>query len=283
MNPPEQLSVITDEIGQDLETILPTLKQYEIKALELRNVWGKNIINFTDEELEKLKGVLDDQGFGVSNIAGPVFKCWAPWTRGHRPGSGKFSSDVEVSRKALGRAIEIAKKLGANKTRTFGYLGRVRTDEQWRMLVDDITRFVDMAKQEQVEVVIENEAMSGVSTWKDTIRILDDIPDQAFKLLLDPGNYFFAGEIHTVDRYDPIVPRVGHHHIKDGTGVLFWRHFTVVGEGKLNYPAYFDYWKKQDFNGYYSLETHVLKNKRAVSYKCLDNMHEMLKKGIKTE
>jgi len=274
--------VITDEIGQDIENILPTLKQYEIKAVELRKVWGKNIIDFTDDELAKLKEILDDQGFGVSNIAGPLFKCYAPWTRLHKAGSGKFSTDVEMSRKALGRAIEITKLFGATRTRVFGYLGSARTDEHWRTLVDDISRFVDMAKQERIEIVIENEALSGVSTWKDTIRILEAIPDASFKLLLDPGNYFMAGEICPVDRYDAIVSRVGHHHVKDGTGALFWRHYTVVGEGKLNYPVYFDYWKKQDYGGYYSLETHVLKNRRSVSYKCLDNMYEMLKKDIET-
>lgn len=276
MNPPEQLSVITDEIGQDIENILPTLKQYEIKAVELRNVWGINIIDFTDENLANLKGILDENGMIVSNIAGPLFKCYPPWSKLRK--SGKFFTDVEMSRKALPRALEITKALGAKRTRVFGYLGNARSDKHWRMLVDDLTRFLDMAKQDQIEIVIENEAMSGVSTWQDTIRILDDIPDQSFKLLLDHGNYFMAGEIHSVDRYDAIVSRVGHHHIKDGAGTLFWRHYTVVGNGKLNYPAYFDYWTKQSFSGYYSLETHVLKNRRTVSYKCLDNMYAMLKK-----
>nr|MDO8114655.1 sugar phosphate isomerase/epimerase family protein [Candidatus Sigynarchaeota archaeon] len=279
MKPTEQLSVITDEIGQDIETILPTLKEYEVTAVELRNVWSKNIINFSDEDLAKLKGILDEHKIGVSNIAGPLFKCYAPWLPLHKPGSGKFSSDVEMSRKALGRALEIVKFLNAKRTRVFGYLGIPKvSDEHWHVLVDDITRFVDMAKEEHIDVVIENEAMSSVSTWKNTLHILNDIKDPHFKLLLDPGNYFMAGEIHPVDYYDAVVPRVGHHHIKDGAGSLFWKHYTVVGDGKLNYPTYFEYWTKKKFPGYYSLETHVLKKRRDASYRCLRNMHTIFQK-----
>ncbi|NMC06991.1 MAG: sugar phosphate isomerase/epimerase [Candidatus Lokiarchaeota archaeon] len=279
MKPTEQLSVITDEIGQDIENILPTLKQYEIKAVELRNVWGKNIINFSDEELAKLKELLDQHGIRVSSIAGPLFKCHAPWLPTHKAGTGRFSTDVEASRKALPRAIEIIKRMGAYRTRVFGYLGLPKvSDEHWRVLIDDITRFVDMAKQDKIEIVVENEAFSLVSTWKNTLRILSDIKDPYFKLLLDPGNYFMAGEIHPVEYYDEVVPRVGHHHVKDGAGALLWKHYVVVGEGKLDYPAYFEYWTRKCFNGYYSLETHIHKNRRAQSYVCLDKMHAMLQK-----
>nr|MDO8086841.1 sugar phosphate isomerase/epimerase family protein [Candidatus Sigynarchaeum springense] len=279
MKPTKQLSVITDEIGQDIENILPTLKKYEIQAVEFRNVWGKNIISFTDDEIAKLKALLDQHGMRVSNIAGPLFKNYAPWLPLHKAGSGRFSTDVEMSRKALPRAIEIVKFFGASRTRVFGYLGLPKvSDEHWRILVDDITRFVDMAKQEKIEIVIENEAFSPVSTWKNTLRILEDIKDPYFKLLLDPGNYFMAGEIHPVDYYDAVVPRVGHHHIKDGSGALFWRHYTVVGKGKLDYPGYFEYWTRKGFGNYYSLETHIHKNRRAQSYVCLGNMHAMLQK-----
>jgi sugar phosphate isomerase/epimerase len=278
MKPTEQLSVITDEIDQDIEKILPTLKQYEIQAVELRNIWGKNIISFNDEELAKLKGILDENGMGVSNIAGPLFKVHAPWTKMHKAGSGNFSTDIEMSRNALGRAIEIIKFFGARRTRVFGYvcLGKY-TDDQWRMLVNDITAFVDMAKQEGVEVVMENEAACMVNTWASTLRILEDIPDSSFKLLLDPGNYFMKGEIHAPVTYDVVKDRVGHHHIKDGAGSSFWRHYTVVGTGKLDYPYYFQYWTENGFDAYYSLETHILKNRRVQSYRCLANMHEMLK------
>ncbi len=279
MKPTEQLSVITDEIGQDVENILPTLKKYEIQAVEFRNVWGKNIIYFNDEELAKLKALLDQNGMHVSSIAGPLFKCFGPYSPMHKPGSRKFSTDVEMSRKALPRVIEIIKFFGADRTRVFGYLGSPKvSDEHWRVLVDDITRFVDMAKQDKIEVVIENEAGSPVSTWKNTLRILEDIKDPYFKLLLDPGNYFMAGEIHPVECYDAVVPRVGHHHIKDGAGQWFWKHYTVVGKGKLDYPGYFEYWTRKGFEGYYSLETHILKNRRVQSYVCLDSMHAMLQK-----
>ncbi|MEX2684436.1 MAG: sugar phosphate isomerase/epimerase family protein, partial [Candidatus Sigynarchaeota archaeon] len=233
----------------------------------------------TDEELAKLKALLDQNKMGVSNIAGPLFKNIAPWLPGHKLGSGKFSTDVEMSRNALPRVIEIVKFFKASRTRVFGYLGLPKvSDDHWRVLVNDITRFVDMAKQEKIEIVIENEAFSPVSTWANTLRILEDIKDPYFKLLMDPGNYFMAGEIHPITFYDAVKDRVGHHHVKDGAGALFWKHYTVVGKGKLDYPSYFEYWTRKGFGGYYSLETHIHKNRRAQSYVCLENMHAMLQK-----
>ncbi|MHA1683720.1 MAG: sugar phosphate isomerase/epimerase family protein, partial [Promethearchaeota archaeon] len=225
MKPAEQLSVITDEIGHDIGTFLPRLKREGIKAVELRGVWHKNIIDFSDAELESLKALLDENGMVVSNVAGPLFKCYAPWTSKHDPNSKSFSRNVETSRNRLERAIEICRMLGCPRTRVFGYLQPFNfvkfmfsfkypevTGEQWQALVDDLTSFVDMAKQEKITILIENEAMSLVSTWESTLRILNDIVDSYFKLLVDPGNYFFCNEIHDNETYLSIKERIGHHH-----------------------------------------------------------------------
>lgn len=280
MNPTSQLTVITDEIGQDIERVLPTLGKFCITAIEIRNAWRKNILSFTDEDLERLRGTLRDAGMSVANIAGPMFKCWAPWTSRHDARATSFSRNVQVSRDAMPRAVEIARVLGSPCTRAFGYLGRARvTDDQWDVLVKDLTAFVDVAKAEKVTVVIENEALSPISTWANTLRLLGDIDDPYFKLLLDPGNYFFAGEIHDPSTYDTVVDRVGHHHVKDGTRTLGIKHFTTVGKGCLDYPGYFAYWASKGYSGYYSLETHVLLGRAGVSYASLGAMERMLRES----
>jgi sugar phosphate isomerase/epimerase len=253
-------------------------------------VWNKNIINFNDNQLDQLVEVLEKNNMGVSNIAGPLFKCEAPWSDKHDSTSNSFGKNVEKSRENLERAIEITKRLDAPRTRVFGYLHPISflkllfspefpevTEQQWQMLVDDITAFVDMAKQEKITVLIENEALALVNTWETTIRILEDIADPYFKLLLDPGNYYFAGETHSPGKYTTIKDRVGHQHIKDGTKTLEIKHFTVVGKGNLNFESYFNAWTATNYKGFYSLETHVLTNKKKVSYKSLDNMKDMIK------
>lgn len=283
------LSVITDEISQDIKSVLPSLKQYGITHVELRNVWNKNIIDFSDEELEKLKQVLDGQDMSVCNVAGPLFKCYAPWTSKHDPRSSSYGRNVQRSRDMRERVLEICKTLECDKTRVFGYLWPVNfvkfmfsfnypeiTADQWQQLVDDIVAFVDMAKSENITVVMENEAMALVSTWESTLRILEDIQDPSFQLLLDPGNYFFCNEIHPPSTYLEIQDRVGHQHIKDGKKTLGVKHFTTVGEGLLGYDEYFDAWTGSGYNGYFSLETHVLFRKSNISYKSLANMQEML-------
>ena len=45
-----KLGIITDEISQDLEQALDFISGYSLGFCELRELWGKNIMNLTPEE-----------------------------------------------------------------------------------------------------------------------------------------------------------------------------------------------------------------------------------------
>ena len=69
------LSGFADEISPDLGVQLDTLASLDIKFLELRGVWGKNVLDLTDEELDQVKAGLDKCGVGVSAVGSPIGKA----------------------------------------------------------------------------------------------------------------------------------------------------------------------------------------------------------------
>ena len=69
-----KLSGFADEISPDLQTQLDTLDQLGIRFLELRGVWGKNVLDLSQQELQQVKSELDRRGIGVSAIGSPIGK-----------------------------------------------------------------------------------------------------------------------------------------------------------------------------------------------------------------
>ncbi|MBQ8015164.1 MAG: sugar phosphate isomerase/epimerase, partial [Clostridia bacterium] len=61
-------SAFADEVSPDIIEQIAACKANGIEYIELRNVNGKNISNFTVEEAKELKKLLDDNGIKVSSI-----------------------------------------------------------------------------------------------------------------------------------------------------------------------------------------------------------------------
>src|SRR6266851_2501049 len=72
------IAAITDEFSPDLATAVESMSQVGMTAAELRLVFGKNIIDLTDEELDRAKQIVIDQGLAIISIASPLLKCVLP-------------------------------------------------------------------------------------------------------------------------------------------------------------------------------------------------------------
>ena len=69
-----KLGIITDELTGKLEEALPFLTSYHLQWCELRELWGKNVMNLPPEELGRARKLIEDNGLHVSEIASPIFK-----------------------------------------------------------------------------------------------------------------------------------------------------------------------------------------------------------------
>ena len=143
------LSGFADEIAPDLEVQLDVLGQFGIRYLELRGVWGKNVLDLTDGEVDAVKSALDACGIGVSAIGSPIGKI-----RIDEP----FAPHLE----AFQRALDLAERFESPYIRLFSFFvpageAPAHRDEVMRRL----EAFLEAARGRPVILRTRTSATSG--------------------------------------------------------------------------------------------------------------------------
>ncbi len=67
-----QLSAFADEISADLNEQMAVLKANGVGNIELRGVWGKNVMALTAEEVRQIAQAARDNGLGFSAVGSPI-------------------------------------------------------------------------------------------------------------------------------------------------------------------------------------------------------------------
>jgi L-ribulose-5-phosphate 3-epimerase len=125
MNPKFRIAAITDEFSPDLATALEPMAAIGMTGVELRVVFGKNIMNLSPEELDQAQALVAAKGMEVISIASPLLKCTLP--QGGEVDS-RFQHDIFASKhtfedqpRLTEHAFKIAKQMGARIIRVFSY------------------------------------------------------------------------------------------------------------------------------------------------------------------
>jgi len=237
-----RLSGFADEIGPDLDLQIETLASERLRFLELRGVWGKNVLDFTDHERREIKKRLDDAGLGVSSIGSPIGKVRIdqPW-------------EEHVAR--LGVALDVAEFLETPYVRLFSYYppegGRIadHRDEVIRRLNEQ----VELAKGRRVTLLHENEKDIYGEKPDACLDIARNVPGMG--LVFDPANFVQAG-VRPADAWQMLHHWVVYFHIKDA--MLDGGLIVPPGEGDGDIPAVLkDAVFERDYDGFLSLEPHL--------------------------
>jgi sugar phosphate isomerase/epimerase len=72
------IAAITDEFSPDITTAVRSMREVGMTGAELRMVFGKNIIDLTDSELDQAKQIVTGEGLEIISIASPLLKCVLP-------------------------------------------------------------------------------------------------------------------------------------------------------------------------------------------------------------
>jgi sugar phosphate isomerase/epimerase len=117
-----RLSIITDEISQDLDCALEVCEDLGVRMVELRAIGGANVVSHDQSSLQRVKTTLDDKGFDVCAISSPFLKCHL-YGDGPPQGAMHFASPAsrEEQRDVLERALNVARLLGAPVVRAFSF------------------------------------------------------------------------------------------------------------------------------------------------------------------
>jgi 3-dehydroshikimate dehydratase len=236
-----KLSGFADEISPDLKVQLDTLDSLGIKYLELRAVWGKNVLDLTDQELNDVKAELDRRGIGVSAIGSPIGKV-------------PIGSDFEEYKGLVQHAIDVANKMETPYIRMFSFyvddLDRDRDEVMERMQA-----MVDMARAGGTVMLHENEKGIYGELPDRCLDLHRTIAGPSFRATFDPANFVQAGVRPFDDAYPLLEPYIAYFHIKDammGKGKV-----VPAGEGDGQVRELMAAAKASGYDGFLSLEPHL--------------------------
>lgn len=256
-----KLGIITDELTEDLNQAAEFLSSYGLHYSELREMWGKNLMNSPQADLDRAKKILADHQIQVSDIASPIFK-WnlpkMPAKANEKRDEFKASFTEQDADPLLEKSFRLARFFGTNKVRIFSYWRLPEPDKAYAMVAERLNKAAQLAARNDMTLVLENEMTCNIGTGRELGRIVKDINSQHLRGNWDPGNAVMLGETPFPDGYNAVRGLFTHMHLKDArknpqNGKMVW---APVGGGVIDFKGQFAALQRDRYEGTMSLETH---------------------------
>ena len=281
-----KLGIITDELTDDFEKALDFISSQSLAYCEVRQLWKRNVLKLSQEELERAKHLIEKHRLKVSEIASPIFKYHLPGMPSPRPNwSDTFKAadltDADTE-DLLQRVFKLAPFFGTSKVRVFSYWRVEEPEKAYPFVRERLAKAAALAARNKITLLLENEHDCNVGTGKELGRILRDINSPYLRGMWDPCNAVRLGEVPYPDGYRQVRGLFPHMHIKDirkdpATGEL---QYVPVGEGMIDFRGQFKALRDDGYDGTMSLETAYSRpdgNKMESTRECLEGLLKVLK------
>jgi sugar phosphate isomerase/epimerase len=239
------LSGFADEIGPDLETQLDVLEQAGISHLDLRSVEETNVIDFSPDQVERIRRALDERGIGVTSIGSPIGKI-------------DVTDDFEPHMERFETAIERAAQFDAEYIRLFSYYipdGDDPADHREEVLRRMAAK-TERAATAGVTLVHENEKDIYGDTPERCRDLLTAVDSPHLRAAFDPANFLEIGVDPFPDALLQLVEYIEQLHVKDAAKGER-AEIRPAGDGDGDFPAILDALADRGFEGPASLEPHL--------------------------
>ncbi len=192
-----------DEAAGDLNGQIAALKRNNMGYIEVRNVNGKCIIDYSEEELEAIAKEFSAAGIKVSSVGSPI-------------GKYNITDDFEPHFERFKKAVKTAQILGTKYIRMFSFFipeGEKATDYREEVM-KRLNVLVEYAEKEGVQLCHENEAKIYGCLPTEVKDILENV--KGIRGIFDPANYIMddADITWAVDNTKQYIEYL---HIKDAT------------------------------------------------------------------
>ena len=247
MNQDLLISGFSDEISSDLNTQLEVVSNLGMKYISLRGIDGKNIGDFTVDEIkENVQPRLRKAGINVSSIGSPIGKV--------------FINDEEGFAKQklmLDTLCQIANLLDCQYIRIFSfYIPKGENADQYReKVVSKLKEYAVIAEKYNVILLHENEKEIFGDIGRRCHEILTEVGSPYFKGIFDFANFVQCGE-DTEDCYDLLKAEIVYIHIKDAVTSDSENVVCGTGEGKI--PEILAQLIESGYKGFLTLEPHLV-------------------------
>ncbi|HHY81249.1 MAG TPA: sugar phosphate isomerase/epimerase [Clostridiales bacterium] len=238
------LSAFADEIDPSLDVQMDVLDHFGIKHIEMRGVNGKNLTEYSLDEVRDIKRQLVKRGFRLSAIGSPIGKIGI--IDNFEPHLAKFK-----------HTLKIAEIMEVKYIRMFSfYIPKGEAPEKYREeVLDRWNAFIRAAEGTGVTLLHENEKDIYGDTPERCLDLLKSLNSTQVRLTFDPAN-FVQCDVETYPKaYEMLKDYIEYMHIKDA---LYANHQVVpagLGDGRVK--DILDALKKSGFVGFLSLEPHL--------------------------
>jgi L-ribulose-5-phosphate 3-epimerase len=162
-----------------------------------------------------------------------------------------LDDDREVQ--ALRRRIDFAAALGCRYVITDS-TEQENPGEAWDKAIAALRQLADYASHHGVQLALETHA-GPTRTGRLARQFLDEVAHPNVGFNYDTGNILYYNDrVDPADDISEIADRVVHVHLKDTHGGRGEWMFCTLGEGRVNFPKFFDTLRSAGFKGPYSLE-----------------------------
>lgn len=238
------LSAFADEIADDPVQQLERLKMENIRWLELRSMWGVNVLEFSPEQQAQAKRLLDAADVKVSSIGSPIGKIQV---------GDPFGPHLEAVKKAISAAL----MFGAPYIRIFSfYTPKGEDPSLWRdQVLERMKAICDIAEQEGIMLLHENETHIYGDTPERCLDIVTSCASPYLRCAFDPANFIKCGVRPMTDAYPLLKEYVEYIHIKDA--LLETGKVVPAGAGDGEVPLLLKSLQDRGYDGFLSLEPHL--------------------------
>jgi sugar phosphate isomerase/epimerase len=238
------LSGFGDEIDPEPDVQCAVLLALGTRHIEVRGAWDTNILDLTDERLDRLAARLAARGVGVSAIASPV---------------GKVSvvEDPEGEVHRLGRAIAVAHRLGTRYIRVFSFYrpDGVTAEDVRDPVLKRMRALADLAEREGVVLLHENEKDIYGDVPARVLDVVESVGSDALRVAWDSANFVQVGVAPFTEGYAMLRPHLEYLQVKDALAAS--GDVVPAGEGDGQLRETLTALRDDGYAGFASLEPHL--------------------------
>jgi sugar phosphate isomerase/epimerase len=279
-----RFSVMTDEVGRNLDEGIAFAKQYRLSAVELRMAGRKMYDELSPPELKETAQKLKDAGLRCSFLNAAMLKFTAPGTTAVKwedfyenmyKDRGLTPDKMYAGRMDhLKRVLEAAQILGAPAVRTFTYWRVAEPRTVFPRLRDNLLEMADAAKKAKVQILVENEFACNMASSAETAELVGMLKSSAIGINWDPQNSVSYEGGTVFPRGYGLLPakRIANVQIK-------WEGLVAPGKPHLPWGDIMRRMNEGGYTGYFGLETHTLKGPDInipASHECLKEMLKLV-------
>ena len=238
-----KLSSFIDEYSDELDVQIEALKRYGIEYVELRHCNGKNVAEFSTEDVLTVKNAFEKAGIKVSAIGSPLGKI-------------AIDGDIEAHLITARRICAMANMLGVKNIRMFSfYLPAGCNPKDYRdQVIANLQSLIDIADEYGVVLCHENEAGIYGESPENCLDLLEHFGGK-LKCVFDMGNFVLDGYEPYPHAFDMLKKHIEYFHIKDA---LYQGAIVPAGLGEARIKdALSDYLASSERDVFVTLEPHL--------------------------